>query len=173
MYSYIFCTTLWRLFLLQGKTGYNGSQNGELCILDPDYIYQHTEYIVIASTCGAWECLLSLFFFQIYLFFNLRIIALRNFVVLCQTSAWTRHRYTYVPSLWNLPPVSFPITPSAAAAAAASLQSCPILCYPIDGSPPVSPVPGILQARTLEWVAISFSNAWKWKVKMKSLSCAL
>ena len=59
---------------------------------------------------------------------------------------------------------------AAAAAAAKSLQSCPTLCDPIDGSPPGSPVPGILQARTLEWVAISFSNAWKWKVKGKSLS---
>ena len=56
-----------------------------------------------------------------------------------------------------------------AAAAAKSLQSCPTLCDPIDGSPPGSPIPGILQARTLEWVAISFSNAWKWKVKGKSL----
>ena len=56
------------------------------------------------------------------------------------------------------------------AAAAKSLQSCLTLCDPIDGSPPGSPVPGILQARTLEWVAISFSNAWKWKVKVKSLS---
>ena len=56
------------------------------------------------------------------------------------------------------------------AAAAKSLQSCPTLCDPIDGSPSGSPVPGILQARTLEWVAISFSNAWKWKVKGKSLS---
>ena len=56
------------------------------------------------------------------------------------------------------------------ASAAKSLQSCPTLCDPIDGSPPGSPVPGILQARTLEWVAISFSNAWKWKVKVKSLS---
>ena len=55
-----------------------------------------------------------------------------------------------------------------AAAAAKSLQSCPTLCDPIDGSPPGSPVPRILQARTLEWVAISFSNAWKWKVKVKS-----
>ena len=53
---------------------------------------------------------------------------------------------------------------------AKSLQSCPTLCDPIDGSPPGSPVPGILQARTLEWVAISFSNAGKWKVKVKSLS---
>ena len=51
------------------------------------------------------------------------------------------------------------------------LQSCPTLCDPIDGSPPGSPVPGILQAKTLEWVAISFSNAWKWKNKVKSLSC--
>ena len=55
-------------------------------------------------------------------------------------------------------------------AAAKSLQSCPTLCDPIDGSPPCSPVPGILQAKTLEWVAISFSNTWKWKVKVKSLS---
>ena len=57
-----------------------------------------------------------------------------------------------------------------AAAAAAWLQSCPTLCDPIDGSPPGSPVPGILQARTLEWAAISFSNAGKRKVKVKSLS---
>ena len=56
------------------------------------------------------------------------------------------------------------------AAAAKSLQSCPTLRDPIDGSPPGSAIPGILQARTLEWVAISFSNAWKWKVKVKSLS---
>ena len=54
---------------------------------------------------------------------------------------------------------------------AKSLQSCPTLCDPTDGSPPGSPVPGILQAKTLEWVAISFSNACKWKEKMKSLSC--
>ena len=57
-----------------------------------------------------------------------------------------------------------------AAAAAKSLLAYPTLCDPIDGSSPGSPVPGILQARTLEWVAISFSNAWKWKVKVKVLS---
>ena len=62
------------------------------------------------------------------------------------------------------------INSPAAAAAAKLLQSCPTLCDPIDGGPPGSPVPGILQARTLEWVAISFSNAWKGKVKVKSLS---
>ena len=56
------------------------------------------------------------------------------------------------------------------AAAVKSLQSCPTLCDPTDGSPPGSPIPGILQAGTLEWVAISFSSAWKWKVTVKSLS---
>ena len=56
------------------------------------------------------------------------------------------------------------------AAAAKSRQLCPTLCDPIDGSPPGSAVPGILQARTLEWIAISFSSAWKWKVKVKSFS---
>ena len=60
---------------------------------------------------------------------------------------------------------------SFSAAAAKSLQSCLTLCNPIDGHPPGSPVPGILQARTLEWVAISFSNARKWNVKVKLLSC--
>ena len=57
-----------------------------------------------------------------------------------------------------------------AAAAAKSLQLCLTLCDPIDGSPPGSAVPGILQARTLEWAAISFSRAWKWEVKVKTLS---
>ena len=58
-------------------------------------------------------------------------------------------------------------------ATAKSLQSCPTLCDPIDGSPPGSHIPGSLQARTLEWAAISFSNVWKWKVKVKSLSRVL
>ena len=69
----------------------------------------------------------------------------------------------------NLKPLSI-CSKSSHAAAAKSLQLCPTLCDPIDGSPPGSAVPGILQARTLEWVAISFSNAWKWKVKVKLLS---
>ena len=59
---------------------------------------------------------------------------------------------------------------TAAAASAKSLQSCLTLCNPVDSSPPSYHIPGILQARTMEWVAISFSNAWKWKVKVKSLS---
>ena len=72
------------------------------------------------------------------------------------TQTHTIHPHTH--TLRNLP------------AAAKSLQSCPTLCDPMDGSPWGSPIPGILQARTLEWVAISFSNSGKWKVKVKSLS---
>ena len=60
---------------------------------------------------------------------------------------------------------------AAAAATAKSLQLCLTLCDPIDDSPPGSSVPGIFQARILEWVAISFSSAWKWKVKVRLLSC--
>ena len=82
-------------------------------------------------------------------------------------------RKSFWPDFQNISQVSyllstFPV--AAAAAAAKSLQSCPTLCDPRDSSPPGSPFPGILQARTLEWVAMSFSNAWKWKVKVKSFS---
>ena len=84
---------------------------------------------------------------------------------------------TFLPSphfqkscLCLLSPLTFFCKFKYAAAAAKSLQSCPTLCNPIDGSPLGYPVPGILQARTLEWVAISFSNAWKWKVKVKLLT---
>ena len=66
--------------------------------------------------------------------------------------------------------LNFPWSQDPAAAAAKLLQSCPTVCDPIDGSPSGSPAPGILQARTLEGLAISFSNAWMWKVKRKSLS---
>ena len=65
----------------------------------------------------------------------------------------------------NIKPVTLMIC-----VAAKLLQSCPTLCDPLDGSPPGSTVPGIVQARMLEWVAISSSNAWKWKLKVKSLS---
>ena len=75
-----------------------------------------------------------------------------------------------VGSLPLAPPGKPHIHTAAAAATAKSFQSCLTLCDPIDGSPPTSAVPGILQARTLEWVAISFSNAWKWEVKVKLLS---
>ena len=78
--------------------------------------------------------------------------------------------YIYAPSLRILASKRWTNWVKPAAAAVKSLQSCLTLCDPIGGSPPGSPIPGILQARTLEWVAISFSNAWKWKVKIKSLS---
>ena len=70
----------------------------------------------------------------------------------------------------DLKNILFPFIKHFTASSAKSPQSCPTLCHPTDGSPPGSPVPGILQARTLEWVAISFSNAWKWKGKVKLLS---
>ena len=80
--------------------------------------------------------------------------------------------FIYFTFFIHLPPLgTISLFSLYAAAAAKSLQSCPTLCDPIDSSLRGSPVPGILQARTLEWVAISFSNAWKWKVKVKSLSC--
>ena len=76
-------------------------------------------------------------------------------------------QFTYC---WSLAWRILSITLLVCAAAAKLLQSCLTLCDPIDSGPPGSAVPGILQARTVEWVAISFSNAWKWKVKVKSLS---
>ena len=79
--------------------------------------------------------------------------------------ATNTHTHTDTINCWNAR-----VSHYSTAFAAKSLQSCPTLCDPIDGSPSGSTVPGILQARTLEWVAISFSNAWKWKVKMKSVS---
>ena len=83
------------------------------------------------------------------------------------------HQFSWYPTVIPLLILSMlfsSLVSPLSAAAAKSLQLCPTLCHPIDGSPPGSSVPGILQARTLEWVAISFSNAWKWKVKGKLLS---
>ena len=96
-----------------------------------------------------------------------RLVLVRTFSFRSQTelSQWYPHMAEN-----RAVEASSPVTLAAAAAAAKSLQSCPTLCDSMDGSPPGSPVPGILQARTLECVAISFSNAWKWRVKVKSLS---
>ena len=105
--------------------------------------------------------------------------ALTNWVCLVWTILVERHWYTtniitriIISVIAPDPILSVMLWKHArgSAAAAKLLQSCPTLCDPIDGSPTGSPVPGILQARTLEWGAISFSNAWKWKVKVKSLS---
>ena len=82
----------------------------------------------------------------------------------------SEHSLPLQKELWFPEPSHFTeITNFLSAATAKSLQSCPTLWDPIDGSPPGSVIPGILQARTLEWVTISFSNAWKWKVKVKPL----
>ena len=102
----------------------------------------------------------------------------KNTVVGChsllQGSSWLRNQTCISCTVYffnTQPPGKLHYVDAAAAAAAKLLQSCLTLCDPIDGSPPGSPVSGILQARTLEWVAISFSNAWKWKVKVKVKSC--
>ena len=81
------------------------------------------------------------------------------------------HTISFIPTTCFENTSSIMRGPDVGAAAAKPFQSCLTLCDPIDGSPPGSAVPGILQARTLDWDAISFSNAWKWKVKLKSLSC--
>ena len=87
---------------------------------------------------------------------------------LSEISQLQKDKYCIIPL--HEEPTRVKSTENRGAAAAKSLQSCPTVCDPIDGRPPGSPVPGTLQARTLEWVAISFSNAWKWKAQVKSLS---
>ena len=103
-----------------------------------------------------------LFFFKF--FFHLHCYRILSRVP-CKSFLLIHFKYSsaYMSNSLTIP--CLPLFPSTVAAK--SLQSCPTL---LDGSPPGSPVPGILQARTLEWVAVSFSNAWKWKVKGKSLS---
>ena len=115
-------------------------------------------------------CMVHMKFFFLICLHYLKHPSLASFDYSCQ--------WNHFPLIIACPFVKTPFRPTsldcaaaaAAAAAAKSLQSCPTLCDPIDGSPPGSAVLGILLARTLEWVAISFSNAWKLKVKGKSLS---
>ena len=95
-------------------------------------------------------------------FFSRRYLNLNFFPLNYFSNSSNVPNSTYIQLTYNDYPFSMCLMWSAAAK---SLQSCPTLCDPIDGSPPGFPVPGILQARTLEWVAISFSNAWKWKWK--------
>ena len=103
-------------------------------------------------------------------------VTTRNYMGLTTSRCWMW--WATFSSILNLKSLGSPLylcplgphQESVAIAAAKSLLSCPTLCDPIDGSPPGFPVPEILQARTLEWVAISFSNAWNWKVKVKLLS---
>ena len=99
-----------------------------------------------------------------------------NALVIANISFQQRKKRSYMwtsPDWWNQIDYILCSWRWRSSAATKSLQSCPTRCDPIDGSPPGSPVPGILQARILEWVAISFSNAWKWKVKVKSAQSCL
>ena len=101
----------------------------------------------------------SMQFYHMYVHITTTTVKIQNCFMITRT----------IPApCWHSCSSSLSISRTPAAAAAKSLQSCPTLCDPIDL--PGSPVPGILQARTLEWIAISFSNAWKWKVKVNSLS---
>ena len=102
----------------------------------------------------------------VYIYNGILLSHKKNFFAVCSNMDWLEGHS----AKWNKSDRERQILHAAAAAAAKSFQSCPTLCDPIDGSLPGSPVPGILQARTLEWVATSFSNTWKWKVKVKSLS---
>ena len=103
----------------------------------------------------------------------IRLFSSTSFLILLSNPSKLVTPGKWAPTLIHIPLACTSVEWVAAAAAAKSLQSCLTLCDPIDSCPPGSPVPGILQARTLEWVAISFSNTWKWKIKVKLLSSCL
>ena len=116
-------------------------------------------------------CYLASFFFQCFIINRLRMCELTCEWLDCykwKTSEWLMHSISgevrKPTGFWKV------VVWGGLFNSRERVQSCPTLCDPRDGSPPGSPVPGILQAGTLEWIAISFSNAWKWKVKVKSLS---
>ena len=139
------------------------------------YIFSCSDYFSI----GLWELFqlapwcesISVYHLECFLFPSEQLHHPKLCSYLCSIStSTTLFSFYYVRSMRIVTIIILFISASpvpgrvpAAAAAAKSLQSCPTLCNPIDGSPPGSPIPGILQARILEWVAISFSNAWKWK----------
>ena len=106
--------------------------------------------------------------FMILAWYNLHYDKCKMFFSFCTPSIFTNLLLIYHKQEISFLPIYYTY---AMLCYAKSCQSCPTLCDPIDSSPPGSPVPGILQARTLEWVAISFFNAWKWEVKVKLLSC--
>ena len=117
-------------------------------------------WCVLGRLCRKWYLNSFIYLWLCWVF----VAAPRLFLVaMCRLLLW------WLLLLWSMGSRAW-ASVVVAAAAAKSLLSCPTLCDPMDGSPPGSPVPGILQERTLEWVAISFSNAWKWKVKVRSLN---
>ena len=121
--------------------------------------------------CNSTDC--SLLSSSVHVIFQARIVKILEWVAISfsRRSSRPRDRTQVFALRGRFFTTESPGKPLVPIAAAKSLQSCPTLCDPKDGSPPGSPVPGILQARTLEWVAISFSNPRKWKVKVKLLSC--
>ena len=116
-------------------------------------------YFIVCMYIYCIVCMYTICILYIYIYIKQNTLVGRFF-----KSISSKFQYCQAVSFSNL-------MYAAAAAATASLQSCPTLCDSMDGSPPGSAILGILQARTLEWVAIPFSNAWKWKVKVRSLSC--
>ena len=110
---------------------------------------------------------------QLMLYFTIPCLFCLQYAILFLVFRWILGSNWHLGLLFKLVFNKLWLNKFPAAATAKSFQSCPTLCDPIDGSPPGFSIPGILQARTLEWVAISFSSAWKWKVKVKSLSCVL
>ena len=122
-------------------------------------------------------CVLLVFVSLISVCLGMFLLGFILYGILCASWTWLTISFSMLgkfSTIISLKIFSYPFffSPSSSSAAAAkSLQLCPTLCDPIDGSQPGSPIPGIFQAKVLEWVAISFSNAWKWKVRVKSLSC--
>ena len=148
----------------------SGSHKDSVKILDK--LYSHVE-LWLERICfkSHWACWYNLFPSGYMIEGSIFLLAGSCLQVL-MSSAVSCHVILSIESLQHAILLLQAQNESAAAAAAKSLQSCPTQCNPIDGSPLGFSVPGILQARILEWVAISFSNAWKWKVKVKSLSRA-
>ena len=138
------------IFLIDpGKNWYSFHKTNQSVLCDPEPVVHHRDELV--STFLYWRSILCR---------SLFMATVTHFWILIDDSrAKLCLMFCFRQTLGKMD-----------AAAAKLLQSCPTLCDPIDGSPPGSPIPGILQARALKWVAISSSNAWKWKVKVKLLN---
>ena len=158
----------WKKFSFLLKAPYRNSLVHNLLIFSLYFRFpfklQRSSLGWFEALCDSWirsvDSLYCILYFNYYIFHVSLVLLCVSFLKLGKFSSMRSSNMSSSPiSLF-----------SAATSTAKSFQSHPTLCDPIDGSLPGSHVPGILQARTLEWVAISFSNAWKWKVKVKSLS---
>ena len=166
---------IWNIFIHKNVPGiFTNEGIGNRCLL---FKFSHNELLFkfllvrIQNFCPQFHILSYWYFFLIFTHFH---SLYSSYYFKYQSSSkyilYLLSETEYSSVLWSI--TIHLIYLPLAAAAAKSLQSCLTLCDPIDGKPPGSPVPGILQARILEWVAISFSNVWKWKVKVKLLSRA-